>query len=114
MGAPRITISAKVDKLLTRLDRAGTKMDDSVKSEISISAFAIHADAKRRAPVKTGRLRDSIGVRLENGGRAAVIGTSVFYARFQKQFLQPAWRRERKDLIVRLNARIDEAVGAPG
>lgn len=48
---------------------------------------AAAAEAKRLAPVKTGRLRDSIGFTVateENGSVAAVIGTDVPYAAAQE------------------------------
>lgn len=107
----RITVNAKIDAILARLDRVGDKMDRHLLTEVSNSAFAISADAKSRAPVKTGLLQRSIGVRFEEDGRRAVIGTPVFYARFQKPpFLQPAFRSERTKLLRRLSKRLDEVV----
>jgi len=108
---PRMTINARIDGLIARMDRIGNRLDRASTTEVATAAYAINADAKRRAPVKTGELRDSIGVRFEDGGRTAIIGTSVSYARFQKPFLQPAYRVERKKLLDRLSARLDEAVG---
>lgn len=89
-------------------------MEAGARSEVSQSAYSINADAKRRAPVRTGRLRDSIGVRFDSSGWTAYIGTSVFYARFQKPFLQPAFRLERKKFLDRLTARLDRAIRPGG
>lgn len=52
------------------------------KDLVKETAYKIEADAKRLAPVDTGRLRASINTDFEKDGLAAEIGTNVEYAEF--------------------------------
>lgn len=64
------------------------KLSESITTEAEKALFDIAVivrdDAKRRAPVKTGTLRDSIAIRMRYAGTEprAVIGTVVPYATF--------------------------------
>lgn len=106
---PRVTVNSRIDNVMTRLERFGSNVDRAVLTDVSRTAYDLQSEAQRRAPVRTGWLRDHIGVTFENGGRTAVIGTrgdEVPYARFQKKFLQPAARTERPKLLDRLSERL--------
>jgi HK97 gp10 family phage protein len=84
-----------------------------VQREVKRAALNVEAGAKRRAPVDTGRLRNSITHRVEPDGLSAVVGTNVEYAphvefgtRFQRAqpYLVPALEAERNAFHARLKA----------
>jgi hypothetical protein len=71
------------------VDDAAVKafVDGPVTEEIALTAgAAIAAGAKRRAPVRTGRLRDSIAVHVVAGddGPFTVV-SAIFYDLFQER-----------------------------
>lgn len=57
-------------------------MSDDVKRAVDRTRIDVQNEARRRAPVDTGRLRSSIVSRSERSGRSVgyVIGTNVNYA----------------------------------
>jgi HK97 gp10 family phage protein len=57
-------------------------MSDDVKRAVDRTRMDVQNEARRRAPVDTGRLRSSIVSRAEGSGRSVgyVIGTNVNYA----------------------------------
>ncbi|MFF7313346.1 HK97 gp10 family phage protein [Streptomyces sp. NPDC008137] len=57
-------------------------MSDDVKRAVDRTRVDVQNEARRRAPVDTGRLRSSIVSRAEGSGRSVgyVIGTNVNYA----------------------------------
>ncbi len=57
-------------------------MSDEVKRAVERTRIDVQNEARRRAPVDTGRLRSSIVSRSEGAGRSVgyVIGTNVNYA----------------------------------
>lgn len=57
-------------------------MSDDVKQAVDRTRMDVQNEARRRAPVDTGRLRSSIVSRAEGSGRSVgyVIGTNVSYA----------------------------------
>lgn len=65
------------------LRRALGGMSDDVKRAVERTRIDVQNEARRRAPVDTGRLRSSIVSRAENSGRTVgyVVGTNVVYAR---------------------------------
>lgn len=68
------------ERLAKRIDRLLT--ESKKLSDVLVKAAAIVAnEAKRKAPVDTGRLRNSIFFK-RRGMRDAVVGTNVVYARF--------------------------------
>ncbi|PWI08330.1 hypothetical protein DIZ27_23105 [Streptomyces sp. NWU339] len=58
------------------------RMSDDVKQAVNRTRIDVQNEARRRAPVDTGRLRSSIVSRAEGSGRSVgyVIGTNVNYA----------------------------------
>lgn len=64
------------------LRRALGGMSDDVKRAVQRTATDVQNEARRRAPVDTGRLRSSIVTRAETSGRAVgyEVGTNVNYA----------------------------------
>lgn len=58
------------------------RMSDDVAQAVNRTRIAVQNEARRRAPVDTGRLRSSIVSRTEGGGRSLgyVIGSNVSYA----------------------------------
>lgn len=76
--------SARVD---TRAYERGLRrylgrMSNDVKKAVERTAVDVQNEARRRAPVDTGRLRSSIVHRMENRGRSVSysVGTNVNYA----------------------------------
>ncbi|MGJ5895149.1 HK97 gp10 family phage protein [Streptomyces niveiscabiei] len=57
-------------------------MSDDVKRAVDRTRIDVQNEARRRAPVDTGRLRSSIVSRAESSGRSVgyVVGTNVNYA----------------------------------
>ncbi|MFE0079178.1 HK97-gp10 family putative phage morphogenesis protein [[Kitasatospora] papulosa] len=64
------------------LRRALGGMSDDVKRAVGRTRIDVQNEARRRAPVDTGRLRSSIVSREESSGRAVgyTVGTNVNYA----------------------------------
>lgn len=64
------------------LRRALGGMSDDVKRAVDRTRIDVQNEARRRAPVDTGRLRSSIVSRAESSGRTVgyVVGTNVNYA----------------------------------
>ncbi|MFI1734042.1 HK97 gp10 family phage protein [Streptomyces acidicola] len=58
------------------------RMSDEVKRAVDRTRMDVQNEARRRAPVDTGRLRSSIVSRAEGSGRSLgyVVGTNVNYA----------------------------------
>lgn len=84
----RIRMSAQVSTQIdTRAYERGFRryfgrMSDDVKRAVERTRIDVQNEARRRAPVDTGRLRSSIVSRAEGSGRSVgyVIGTNVNYA----------------------------------
>jgi HK97 gp10 family phage protein len=64
------------------LRRVLGRMSDDVKRAVERTAMDVQNEARRRAPVDTGRLRSSIVSRAEHSGRSVgyVVGSNVNYA----------------------------------
>jgi HK97 gp10 family phage protein len=78
------SVSAPID---TRRYERGLRrffggMSDDVKRAVERTRIDVQNEARRRAPVDTGRLRSSIVSRAEGSGRTVgyVVGTNVNYA----------------------------------
>ena len=58
------------------------RMSDDVARAVDRTRIDVQNEARRRAPVDTGRLRSSIVSRVEGGGRSLgyVVGSNVSYA----------------------------------
>jgi HK97 gp10 family phage protein len=107
-------------RLLAMVPPEATK---TVVREIRRSTLNVQAGAKRRAPVDTGRLRNSIATAYENGGLRGIVGTNVEYAKFVEfgtrrtrahPFMHPAFEEEWPRFVARLRAAVgSDAVRAP-
>lgn len=62
-----------------------------LKVAIATSAMLIQNEARKRAPVDTGRLRADIKTQYSNGGLTAHIGTKVHYAPYVEFGTRPHW-----------------------
>ena len=101
-----------LDRLVRKLDKLG-RVD--LTKPMKDSAYLVENNAKREAPVDTGRLKGSISNRVESkaGYIEGTIGTSVDYAPHQeygtskqrgKPFLRPALAQAKpkiKDIFTR-------------
>lgn len=114
----------------------GREGERTVSREVIRAALNIQRSAKERAPVDTGRLRNSITVaeseedlprsieegpfrnQIRAGMLTAVIGTNVEYAPFQEfgtsrmpaqPYLFPAYEEERPKFVERLQRELGEA-----
>jgi phage gpG-like protein len=65
-------------RLLAMVPTEATK---TVVRELRRSTLNVQAGAKRRAPVDTGRLRNSIATAFEREGLVGIVGTNVEYAK---------------------------------
>ena len=105
-------------RLRATLRDLSATQEAAVKRELMRSALAIQAGAKQRAPVDSGRLKNSIATEARDGGMTQVIGTNVEYAphvefgtRFMsaRPYLFPAFEQERPKLVNRLRTVLEEA-----
>ena len=105
-----------VEDLTERIDRAVGSLDEKVTAGLEIIGEEIVADAKAFAPVKTGRLRDSIGKRV--AGLNLEVYADADYAAYVEYgtgrtsphpFLRPALEANRADLIAVLKGELREA-----
>lgn len=106
-----------LDRLLEKFRALPEDMAAAMRLEVKRSALAVQSGARRRAPVDTGRLRNSITHELAPDELSARIGTNVHYAPFQefgtrrhaaRPFLFPALEAERQ----RFTKRVEKALKA--
>lgn len=94
-------IDVKGDKELVEKFNALIRKAATLGPAMKAAGNVVAEDAKRKAPVRTGELRDSISVKTDEDKKrvSAHVGTDVFYARFiekgrrraaAKPFLRPA------------------------
>jgi HK97 gp10 family phage protein len=107
-------IKLKIDegqmrRALNNIEKYSEEVQNKVAKQIAKSTLTIESNAKRNAPVDTGRLRSSINSEItrERGS----VGVGVKYASFiefgtykmgARPFLFPAWNMERPKLISSL------------
>ena len=72
--------SADLSRLAEALRRSGQESTATTQSVLIESANFLMAEMEVRVPVKTGNLRDSIGVRIESG--RVIVGPTASYAPF--------------------------------
>lgn len=105
-----IKVSLKgAKKFRARLDSVQEKTHRGIIAEVQKTALKIETDAKKQAPVDTGRLRSSIGI-LDSSvdGDEVAVGSRVEYAPEQERrnpFLGPAaekYRVEFEDNIAQI------------
>jgi len=105
-----------IERLTARIDKAVNSLDPKINEGLRIVGENIVNDARMIAPVKTGRLRDSIGaivygniLEVHAGAEYAAYveyGTSLMTPR---PFLRPAFEMNRADLIAVLKGELREA-----
>lgn len=99
--------------------------ETGIEKALVKAALVIEGDAKKNAPVDTGRLHDSITHRLgdENGQSYAEVGTSVDYGIFQEfgtskmpahPFLTPAFEANKETITAYLAKVVKEAADNAG
>jgi HK97 gp10 family phage protein len=102
-----------LSSLLAKLGAMPPGFEDTTRLEVKRSALNVQNGARRRAPVDTGRLRNSITHETTPNGLAARVGTNVEYAPFQefgtrrnaaRPFLFPAMEQERPKFLKRLES----------
>lgn len=71
-----------VDNLTQMFQGKQKSIENKITKALAKSGMIVAADAKAKAPVKTGQLRDSINVKIS--GKSAEIGTNVEYAIYQE------------------------------
>ncbi len=69
-----------VEAMLANIKSASESIKTKVKEQVFDSANAIRNEARSLVPVKTARLKNSIGVNFDNAGFSATISTDVEYA----------------------------------
>lgn len=94
-----------LSQVKAKLDKLPEDVDKKVADLINKTAINIQNNAKRLAPVDTGRLRSSIRIRFyRDNGPAADIYTDVEYAAYlefgtkrmsARPYMTPAWELER-------------------
>lgn len=80
------------DDLAAKLEAFGPALADELEDAAEDIALRIEADAKRKAPVESGRLRGSIASEAERVSEEvvrAVIGSNVEYAPFVEMGTDP-------------------------
>lgn len=101
-GLPRLR------KALLQVTGEGHK---AAAREVKRAALNIQAGAKERAPVDTGRLRNSITHEVSENGLSATVGTNVEYSTHvefgtsrasAQPYLVPAFEEERGQFEARL------------
>lgn len=106
-------IEVKTDSVQKMLEQYGKGAEKILQEEINLTALDIETDAKRAAPVRTGRLRASGGRKLSR--LEAVIFFKVLYAKFiefgtrfmaARPFLHPAFERHRKFMLKRIKDKL--------
>ena len=99
----------KLSKALDNIEKYSQDVQKRVAVEIAKSTLRVESNAKRFAPVDTGRLRASIASNIKPD--RGEVGTNVEYAPFMefgtyksagKPFLFPAWNMERSKFIASL------------
>lgn len=114
----KIKIDVKgVEETIAKLSVMNTKARKAVEQQIAESALNIQMGAKKRCPVRTGALRNSITVDFY-GKMSAQIGPHMPYAAYveygtkkmaAQPYLFPAFEEERPKLEEGIKKAIEEA-----
>jgi len=98
---PKLEVETKeVQALINKIEERGGEIAEYIADEVAYTALMIESDAKKRCPVRTGRLRASIKAFTSKSPISAVVGTNVEYARVvefggkrrrAKPYLYPAY-----------------------
>lgn len=106
-----------VEEVLGKIDLTNAKMRKAIKELVGKTALNIQLGAKRRCPVRTGALRNSITVDFY-GTMSAEIGPHMPYAPYvefgtrkmaAQPFLFPAFEEEKPKFEEGLKKAIEEA-----
>jgi len=121
-GSP-LTIEVEgLDELQEALEKLGADWKQYAGPALGHGLAAIVTDARKEAPVDTGRLRASIGSEiLRTAGSEIVgrVGSNIDYASYQefgtryqsgKPFLRPALEKNRDRVVKLFEKGIDEAL----
>ena len=112
---------------LTMLHELGENIATAVKNTLAECAEIVVADAKRRCPVKTGKLRDSIKAQAQRNGTVIKIvaeayregrdGKKYYYGKdvefnpkINKPFLYPAMDAHRQEIREKIEDAIRNAI----
>lgn len=96
------------------------RVQEAIRAQVGESALRIQEGAKKRAPVDTGALRNSITVDFYEVGLAAQIGPHMPYAPYVEHgtrkmaaqpFLGPAFHEERPKFEQGIKKAIKGAIG---
>lgn len=105
-------------RLRAALLRVTGEAEKTTRREVKRAALNVQNGARRRVPVDTGRLRNSIAHEIDAGGLNATIGTNTEYAPYvefgtrrmvDKPYLFPALEEERGAFLARLRAELGQA-----
>jgi HK97 gp10 family phage protein len=101
--------------LRAKLAALPAEVEAAVRDEVYAGALDVQGAAKRRVPVDTGRLRNSIAVETEQGGLSATVGTNVEYGPFveygtRRAHAQPYLFPAFEQMVPRIKSRISKAV----
>jgi len=107
------SVTADTTALRKAFSEAAVAISQGLEDGVAESAHALRDDAKRNAPVETGKLRDGIAAHVEGlKAEVAVFDLDAYYSQFvefgtSKQpaqpFMLPAVEAERKRFVKRLN-----------
>lgn len=101
-----------------RLEQLQNELSAGLDGAMEEISLRVMADARREAPVDTGRLRSSIDQEVEQVAEhtvRAVVGSNVEYAPVQEvsqPYLRPAFEANKEFIRERITAAVENAVGA--
>jgi len=96
-----------VDEAISKINLINREAANKIQEQVAKSARNISRNAKKRAPVRIGKLKKYIKIKYENNRLVADIGPTkkVFYGMFAefgtknspaRPFLFPAWEQEKE------------------
>jgi HK97 gp10 family phage protein len=75
-------MSATIEIKFDRFPEITAAMPERASAVVRRASFDVEGQAKGRAPVDTGALKNSIGTEFENGGLTGIVAPHVEYAAF--------------------------------
>ncbi|WP_078431007.1 HK97-gp10 family putative phage morphogenesis protein [Alkalihalobacterium alkalinitrilicum] len=100
-----------LDKLQKELKRYAKEKPEGLKKIVAETAVSVEGGAIARAPVDTGNLKNSMGIRFENDGATAEVFNSANYSQWveygsykaaAQPFLYPSWEQQSKNYMQAL------------
>lgn len=92
MAKPGITLTVDardLDKVAANIAAAGRNIPRHARTAITRLGQLILRSLQREAPVKSGRLRDSLHMDVVNGGMGAILSEGVAYGKFVREGTGP-------------------------